>query len=83
MKIDTLIFSGASTRGVIFFGCLDYLIENNLIDKDFKNIKKILCVSASFLLVLTILLLDYDHEYIKKEIFNLNFNECLNINDYH
>ena len=81
MKIDTLILSGASTRGVIFFGCLDYLIENNLIDKDFKNIKKILCVSASFLFILTILLLDYDYEYIKKEIFNFDFNECLNIND--
>ena len=66
MKIDTLILSGASTRGVVFFGCLDYLIENNLIDKNLKNIKKILCVSASFLFVLTILLLDYDYEYIKK-----------------
>ena len=41
MEIDTLIFSGASTRGVVFFGCLDYLIENNLLDKNFKNIKKI------------------------------------------
>ena len=40
MKIDTLILSGASTRGVVFFGCLDYLIENNLIDKDFKNTLK-------------------------------------------
>ena len=81
MKIDTLILSGASTRGVIFFGCLDYLIEKNLMDKDFKNIKKILCVSASFLFVLTILLLDYDYEYIKNEIFNFDFNECLDIND--
>ena len=81
MEIDTLIFSGASTRGVIFFGCLDYLIENNLIDKDFKNIKKILCVSASFLFILTVLLLNYDYEYIKNEIYNFDFNECLNIND--
>ena len=81
MEIDTLIFSGASTRGVIFFGCLDYLIENNLIDKDLKNIKKILCVSASFLFILTVLLLNYDYEYIKEEIFNFDFNECLNIND--
>ena len=51
MEINTLILSGASTRGVIYFGCLDYLIENNLIDKNLKNIKKILCVSASFLFI--------------------------------
>ena len=54
----------------IFFGCLDYLIENNLMDKDFKNIKYI--VAASFLFILTILLLDYDYEYIKEEIFNFD-----------
>ena len=81
MKIDTLILSGASTRGVIYFGCLDYLIENNLMDKDFKNIKKILCVSASYLFILTVLLLNYDYEYIKQEIFKFDFNECLDIND--
>ena len=81
MEIDTLIFSGASTRGVIFLGCLNYLIENNLIDKYFKNIKKIYCVSASYMFILSILLLKYDYNKIKEDIFNFNFNEFLNIND--
>ena len=81
MEIDTLIFSGASTRGVIFLGCLDYLIEHNLVDKNFKNIKKILCVSASYMFVLSILLLKYDYNKIKEDIFNFNFNDFLNIND--
>ena len=65
MEIDTLIFSGASTRGVIFLGCLNYLIENNYIDKNLKNIKKIICVSASFLFILTqLLLLKYNYNNI-------------------
>ena len=33
MEIDTLIFSGASTKGVIFLGCLNYLMENNILKK--------------------------------------------------
>ena len=41
MEIDTLILSGASSRGVIFLGCLNYLIENNFIKKNFENINKI------------------------------------------
>ena len=81
MEIDTLIFSGASTRGVIFLGYLNYLIENNLIDKYFKNIKKIYCVSASYMFVLSVLLLKYDYNKIKEDIFNFNFNDFLNIND--
>ena len=81
MEIDTLIFSGASTRGVIFLGCLNYLIENNLIDKHLNNIKKIYCVSASYMFVLSILLLKYDYNKIKEDIFNFNFNDFLNIND--
>ena len=81
MEIDTLIFSGASTRGVVFLGCLDYLIEHNLVDKNFKNIKKIYCVSASYMFVLSVLLLKYDYNKIKEDIFNFNFNDFLNIND--
>ena len=81
MEIDTLIFSGASTKGVIFLGCLNYLMENNILDKKLKNIKKMYCVSVSYLFILTIILLNFDYEYIKDEIFNLNFNEIVDIND--
>lgn len=81
MEIDTLILSGASSRGVIFLGCLNYLIENNFIKKNFENINKIYCVSASYMFILSIFLLKYDYNKIKKDIFNFNFNDFLNIND--
>ena len=81
MEIDTLILSGASSRGVIFLGCLNYLIENNFIKKNFENINKIYCVSASYMFILSIFLLKYDYNKIKKDIFNFNFNDFLDIND--
>ena len=56
MNIDTLILSGGSTRGISFLGAIKYLVENNNINNNFKNIKKIICVSASFIFVLTIIL---------------------------
>ena len=55
MNIDTLILSGGSTKGISFLGSINYLIENNHIDKHFKNMKKIICVSASFLFILSII----------------------------
>ena len=81
MEIDTLIFSGASSKAIIFLGFLNYLIEERIIDKELNNIKKIYCVSSSYLFMVTVILLKYDYEYIKDEIFNFDFNEMLNIND--
>jgi predicted patatin/cPLA2 family phospholipase len=81
MKIDTLILSGASTRGVIFLGCLNYLIEKGLIKSNFENINKIYCVSVSYMFVLSIILLKYDYDKIKEDAFNFNFNDFLDIND--
>ena len=81
MKIDTLILSGGSTKGISFLGSLKYLIENNYIDRRLKNIKKIYCVSASILFVLSLILLDFDYDYIESEMINFNYNSLLNIND--
>ena len=33
MKIDTIILSGGSTKGISFLGTFNYLIENKYIDR--------------------------------------------------
>ena len=81
MNIDTLILSGGSTRGISFLGAIKYLVENNYIDNNFKNIKKIICVSASFIFVLTIILNDFNYTLIEKKMFDFNFKDILNIDD--
>jgi predicted patatin/cPLA2 family phospholipase len=81
MKINTLILSGGSTKGISFIGCIKYLIEKNYINKDFKNIKKIICVSASFIFVLTLIILNYDLKSIEEITYNYNFEDFLDIND--
>ena len=81
MEIDTLILSGGSTKGISFIGSIKYLIENKYINKDFNNIKKIICVSASFIFVILLILLNYDMKLIEQETFELNFEDFLNLND--
>ena len=81
MDIDTLIFSGGSVKGISFLGTINCLIEKNVIDKKFKNIKKIYCVSASILFVISLILLNYDRKLLEKDMINFNFNDALNIND--
>jgi len=81
MDIDTLILSGGSTKGISFLGSINYLIENNYIEKKLKNIKKIICVSASFLFVLILILLEYDFNLIEQKIYMFNFEDMLDIND--
>ena len=81
MDIDTLILSGGSTKGISFLGSINYLIENDYIDKRLKNIKKIICVSASFVFILTLILLEYDYIFIEKFLSNIDFKKILNIND--
>ena len=81
MKIDTLVLSGGSIKGISFLGCLKYLMDNNYIDSRLKNIKKIYCVSASIIFILSLILLDFDYDYIESEMINFDYNSLLNIND--
>jgi len=81
MKIDTIILSGGSTKGISFLGTFNYLIENKYIDRDLKNIKKIICVSASFLFTLMILFHESDFIQMKKDMLDFNFVDFLDIND--
>ena len=81
MNIDTLILSGGSIKGLSFLGTIKYLVENNYIDSDFKNIKKIICVSASFLFILILILLEYDYNNIETDKINFDYKEFLDMND--
>ena len=81
MDIDTLILSGGSIKGISFMGSIKYLIENKYISENFKNIKKIICVSASFLFILMLNLFEYNYDFIENEIYNYDFTNILNIND--
>ena len=81
MDIDTLILSGGSIKGISFMGSIKYLIENKYIFENFKNIKKIICVSASFLFILMLNLFEYNYDFIENEIYNYDFTNILNIND--
>jgi len=81
MNIDTLILSGGSTKGISFLGSINYLIENKYIEKDFKNIKKVICVSASYLFILSLILLNYDSELLEKELLTFDYNKLLDIKD--
>jgi len=81
MDIDTLILSGGSIKGISFMGSIKYLIENKYISENFKNIKKIICVSASFLFILMFILFEYNYDFIENEIYNYDFTNILNIND--
>ncbi len=55
-KIDTLFLSGGGINCIAFLGVFKYLIENNLIDKDLKHIKNIICVSGSSFFILPLIL---------------------------
>ena len=81
MNIDTLILSGGSIKGLSFLGSIKYLVENNYIDSNFKNIKKIICVSASFLFILILILLEYDYNNIETDMINFDYKHFLDIND--
>ena len=79
MEIDTLILSGGSIKGISFLGSINYLIENDIIN--FDKIKKIYCVSASVIFIISLILLKYDRKILEKDMINYDFSDILNIND--
>lgn len=56
MKIDTLILSGGGINCLAFIGTLKFFFETNQIKKNFKNIKKIICVSGGLFVIIPFLL---------------------------
>lgn len=79
MEIDTLILSGGSVKGISFLGSINYLVENNILN--FNKIKKIHCVSAGALFIISLILLNYDYNKLENDLLNIDFNDILNIND--
>ena len=61
------------SKGISFLGSIKYLVENKYIDSKFKNIKKIICVSASFLFILILILLEYDYNNIEPDMINFDY----------
>jgi len=55
-KIDTLFLSGGGINCISILGSLKYLQENNVIEPNFKNMKNIVCVSGSAIIVLALIL---------------------------
>jgi NTE family protein len=87
MKIDTLIFSGGGTKCLSFYGSLKYLFEHNIINENFKNINKMICVSGGLLYILPLLLdftidsMIYGHMKLKYDVLldyeNISINNVL------
>ena len=65
MNPDTLYLSGGGVNCIAFLGAFRYLIEHKMINKSFKNIKNIVCVSGSAFYILP-LLLGYSLEVLTK-----------------
>lgn len=56
MKIDTLILSGGALKCLSFIGVFEYLFNNEIINKDLKGIKQLICCSGGGLIILPIIL---------------------------
>ena len=73
MKINTLILSGGGINCISLLGSFQYLFEENIIQKNFKGIQTIICVSGSIINILPLLL----YNVLRTKIFfvqNLIFN---------
>ena len=80
MKYDSLLLSGGGLKCYSFLGVLRYLFTNNIIDKNFKNIKNIVSVSGGSIYIFP-LLIGYSLE-ITIEIFKkFSINDHINFND--
>ena len=55
LDIDTLLISGGGINSISSLGCLKYLIDNNLIDKELKIFKNIIGVSGGLIHILPII----------------------------
>lgn len=83
MKIDTLILSGGGSFGICYNGVYQYLIEYNMLQEDFSNIKTIVGSSAGALFVIPFLL-NYSFLEYKDIILSNKFDgtKLINNNDF-
>lgn len=81
MKIDTLFLSGGGINCLSFLGCLNYLMQKNIIQHDLSNIKTIVGVSGGILHIIP-LLLGYSINVTIKIFTNYDYNNLINYNDF-
>ena len=83
MNIDTLLLSGGGINCIALLGVFKYLFDNDKLDKNFKGIHTIICVSGGVFHILPLLLglsveatlqlfLSYDKSLVNYEDFDLN-----------
>jgi len=82
MLIDTLVFSGGSTKAPAFIGSLRALHECNIINKTYDGINHIITCSVGMLFALMILLKVSD-QVIEQTIKRICFSELLDLDDIH
>lgn len=81
MKIDTLFLSGGGINCLSFLGCLNYLMQKNIIQHDLSNIKTIVGVSGGILHIIP-LLLGYSINVTIKIFTNYDYNSLIDYNDF-
>lgn len=82
MIIDTLVFSGSSTKASIFVGVLRALFKQNIITPSLEGINHIICCSISMLLSVY-LLLEIDISIIECCLMTGKFENILNMDNLH
>ena len=78
MNIDTLFLSGCGTKGSAFLGCLNALLNHNIID--FKKICRYVCCSGSSIIGV-LLCCGHSPNLIFKLSEKLNYDKLLNLDD--
>jgi NTE family protein len=81
MEIDTLVLSGGGINCLGMVGSLKYLQENDLIKKNFSNIKTIIGVSGGIFNIIPFLL-KYSYEGILKVVFNYDCEKIVDLEKF-
>tara|TARA_Y100001958_G_C21238581_1_gene565661 strand:+ start:375 stop:1208 length:834 start_codon:yes stop_codon:yes gene_type:complete len=78
--IDTLILSGGGPSGISYIGVFKSLIDNNIIDKELKDIKEIITTSVGIIFSL-FLISKINLNDLYKILLNIDFLNLLDINN--
>lgn len=78
MKIDTLLLSGGSTKGLAYPGVIKSLIDNKILD--FNTLKHVITASAGSIMVIPFLF-KKDFNVVIKIFLKINF-KIVDINDF-
>lgn len=74
MEIDTLILGGGALKCISFLGILEYLMLENIIHEDLREIKTIYSLSGGTIFIFP-LLIGYSMDEYKEILLNSNFSK--------